>query len=134
MYQMENKNYIQGIGHKIVFQIIIDRFKMKKKPSITSNSLINPSLKCSSKSSVLLLRSGIITTLVGHFTSQCSLVELWKQLFCLSNSCDFAEASGSFLCIMGLSRLIGVLDGVANCLIQFSSAASNSSYAFSSWN
>ena len=32
MYQMENKNYIQGIGHKIVFQIIIDRFKMKKKP------------------------------------------------------------------------------------------------------
>ena len=109
-------------------------FRWKQNPSITSNSLINPSLKFSSKSCILLFRSVIITTLVGHFPPQCSLVELWKQVFCLSNPCDLAKASCTFLSLMGPSKLIGVLAGEANCFRLFSSAACNSSYTFSSWN
>lgn len=108
---------------------------------MTSNSLRKPSLKCSSKSCILLRRSGIMTTLAGHFTWLCSLLELCETLCCLSNSCCtrvcFAEASCIFSCLIWPSGRLAWLDCVVDVLWRYaivSSSAFNSSYAFSSFN
>ena len=138
-YKIFNHLYSKDMTWKsthVLFILYIKNVKWRNL-LITSNSWRKPSLKCSSKSCILLRRSGIIMTLARYFTWLCCLVEICEKGCCLSNSCDtrdcFAEVSSKFLWLIWPSLRLASLDWVTDFLWRYASLSSsvfNSSYTF----